>query len=60
MLFFADESGDYAFPARGFDCYVFVGLVCPESELDAIDGFVATARAKWNLPELHATELDGY
>jgi Protein of unknown function (DUF3800) len=59
MLFFADESGDYAFPTRGFDCYVLLGLVCPEPQLSAIDKFVAAAKARWGLVELHGAALHG-
>jgi Protein of unknown function (DUF3800) len=59
MLFFADESGDYAFPAGGFDVYVLLGLVCPESQQDAIDEFVDATKARCDVAELHGAALDG-
>jgi hypothetical protein len=58
MLFYFDESGDYAFPDTGFDCYVQVALICPDSTFSELDEFVGARRAEWGVEELHATELE--
>lgn len=57
MHFYFDESGDYAFPANGFDCYVQAALICPDSVLASLEIFVEGRKAAWGVEELHATEL---
>jgi hypothetical protein len=58
MHFYFDESGDYAFPKEGFDCYVQAGLICPEDSLSAVSEFVTGRCAEWGVAELHALELE--
>ena len=55
-LFF-DESGDYAFPADHFDCYVQGALLCPDKLIPEIEEFVGTHKTAWSVEELHAAEL---
>jgi hypothetical protein len=57
VYFFFDESGDFAFPREGFDCYVQAALICPDSALTSLEAAVADLLAKWGLRELHAAEL---
>jgi Protein of unknown function (DUF3800) len=54
---FFDESGDYAFPADRFDCYVQAAVICPESALPSATAFVQDRCAAWNLTELHAHQM---
>lgn len=58
VFFYFDESGDYAFPDEGFDCYVQAALVCPDSSLTGLNQFVDACREEWAVAELHATELE--
>jgi hypothetical protein len=58
LHFFFDESGDYAFPADRFDCYVQAALICPDSVLPELENFVEDRKASWEVDELHAAELD--
>lgn len=58
MHFYFDESGDYAFPEGGFDCYVQAALICPDSSLSNVGEFVAGRCAEWGVAELHALELE--
>jgi hypothetical protein len=55
--FFFDESGDYRF-AEEFDCYAQAGLICPDSQLDEVNGAVERKRDQLGVPELHAAELE--
>jgi hypothetical protein len=55
-LFF-DESGDFGFPSDRFDAYVQAGVVCPDSFLDVLRGFVEDRHERWDCAELHATAL---
>jgi hypothetical protein len=57
MYFFFDESGDYAFPSDRFDSYVQAVLICPDSQLSAVTAFVDDATTKWQVDELHASQL---
>jgi hypothetical protein len=52
-----DESGDFAFPAAGFDAYVQAGLICPTSFVSNIEHYVDNAKQRLGVDELHATEL---
>jgi hypothetical protein len=54
---FFDESGDYAFPADRFDCYVQAAVICPESVLASAEAFVRDRCVAWDLEELHAHQL---
>jgi len=58
MHFYFDESGDYAFPEEGFDCYVQACLICPDSSLASVSEFIARRCAEWDVAELHAIELE--
>ena len=58
MLFYFDESGDYAFPDGAFDCYVQAALICPDGHLSEVDRFVSARRTAWGVDELHATGLE--
>jgi hypothetical protein len=57
MYYFFDESGDFTFPEDRFDSYVQASLICPDSELNAVDRFVSGRQAAWDVQELHATHL---
>jgi len=52
-----DESGDFAFPADGFDAYVQAGLICPTSFVGKIEHYVENTKKRLGVDELHATEL---
>lgn len=58
MHVYVDESGDYAFGDTRFDSYVLAGVICPESELPAIEDFVASAARRWDVGELHGAQLN--
>jgi len=55
--FYFDESGDYAFPENGFDCYVQVALICPDSCLGSCAEFVEARKERWETSELHGLKL---
>jgi hypothetical protein len=57
MRFYFDESGDFAFPVNGFDCYTQAGVICPGSFESDLASYVAGRRVRWGCEELHATEL---
>jgi hypothetical protein len=57
VYFYFDESGDYAFPADRFDCYVQAALITPDSVLPSIATFVEQRKADWDVQELHAAQL---
>jgi hypothetical protein len=59
MLFFFDESGDFAFPEDRFDSYTQAAVICPETRLAGLDAFVAERCARWGISELHAASLSG-
>jgi uncharacterized protein DUF3800 len=59
VLLYFDESGGFAFPVDEFDCYVQAALICPDSQLPAIERFVAERKEDWGVTELHASELTG-
>jgi hypothetical protein len=52
-----DESGDFAFPAEGFDAYVQAGLICPTSFVGKIEHYVENTKRRLGVDELHASEL---
>jgi hypothetical protein len=52
VYFYFDESGDYAFPADRFDCYVQAALITPDSVLPSIATFVEQRQADWDVHEL--------
>jgi hypothetical protein len=58
VYFYFDESGDYASPDGRFDCYVQAALICPDSVLPTLNGFVDGRKAAWDVDELHASELN--
>src|SRR4051812_34936333 len=57
MLIYFDESGDFAFPADRFDAYVQAAVVCPDSRVEDVERFVGELTTRWDVPELHASEL---
>jgi hypothetical protein len=57
VYLYFDESGDFAFPADGFDAYVQAALICPDSYLDEMESFVTETKAALGVEELHATDL---
>jgi hypothetical protein len=58
MELFFDESGDFGFPAEGFDAYVQAALICPEQHEAEIDGYVTSAKEHLGVEELHAATID--
>jgi len=52
-----DESGDFAFPADGFDAYAQAALICPDSFVDKIEHYVMNQQSELGVSELHAAEL---
>jgi Protein of unknown function (DUF3800) len=57
VRFYFDESGDFAFPSDGFDCYTMAGVVCPESFESDLGEFVQGRHERWSVAELHAAKL---
>lgn len=57
MFVFFDESGDYAFPRHGFDCYVQAAVICPDSIRPAIDAFVERRKLEWGVKEMHSVDM---
>jgi hypothetical protein len=52
-----DESGDFAFPADGFDAYVQAALICPDSYLAEMEEYVTQMKDELGVEEVHAAEL---
>ena len=52
-----DESGDFAFPADGFDAYVQAALICPDSYLAELEECVTQMKDELGVAEVHAAEL---
>ena len=57
VFFYFDESGDYAFPEDGFDCYVQASVICPDCERPALNAYVDALKQDLGVNELHACEL---
>jgi len=58
VLFFFDESGDFAFPEEGaVDCYAQAGVICPDSYLGDLERFIVDRTLRWGVGELHAVQL---
>lgn len=60
MHIFFDESGDYAFPERRFDCYVQAAVICPDSQLGRVHAYVEAEKQELGVDELHATNLQSH
>jgi hypothetical protein len=57
MHIFFDESGDYAFRERRFDCYVQAAVICPHSQLGRVHAYVEAEKHELGVAELHATDI---
>lgn len=57
MRFYFDESGDFSFSANGFDAYTQAVVICPDSKLADVEGYVTERRSAWDVAELHGVDL---
>ena len=58
MIYATDESGSFALQRASFECSLLTTLVCPPSLRRALAAFVDARCVSWEVPELHAAELD--
>lgn len=58
MLFYFDESGDFAFPDDRFDVYTQAVVICADSKLPAVEEYVEGRKDAWSVDELHGVNLD--
>jgi len=57
MLFYFDESGDFAFAPRRYDVYAQAAVIIPDSRSVEVDRFVQSERRGQGCDELHAVAL---